>query len=219
MKETISNVHPYPKEVRDTIQNGVKKVDDSIKERLFFVEDTIENGVKNTELKMFLWREVVEDIIQNGVKDVQEIYENTLNSTLFEINCKKAIKKGVKYVFEGKMQAYLVNDVIEDGVKEVEYYDGDAEVLVNEAIENGVKHIDYSILGSVYQKDHNVTTLDFTSKLEDTIKNGVKEISSVDCEYPRTTINVISNGVKYMMSGSEFKNKQVEDIIKYSEKL
>jgi len=196
VKETISNVHPYPKEVRDTIQNGVKKVDDSIKERLFFVEDTIENGVKNTELKMFLWREVVEDIIQNGVKDVQEIYENTLNSTLFEINCKKAIKKGVKYVFEGKMQAYLVNDVIEDGVKEVEYYDGDAEVLVNEAIENGVKHIDYSILGSVYQKDHNVTTLDFTSKLEDTIKNGVKEISSVDCEYPRTTINVISNGVK-----------------------
>jgi hypothetical protein len=241
VKETISNVHPYPKEVRDIIQNGVKKVDDSIKERLFFVEDTIQNGVKetkglgpsevtekeinstiqngvkNTELKMFLWREVVEDIIQNGVKDVQEIYENTLNSGLFEINCKKVIKKGVKYVFEGKMQAYLVNDVIEDGVKEVDYYDGDAEILVNEAIENGVKevmdgtmqpflindvlrdgikHIDYSLLGSIYQKDHNVTTLDFTSKLEDTIKNGVKEISSVDCEYPRTTINVIKNGEK-----------------------
>jgi len=26
-------------------------------------------------------------------------------------------------------------------------------------------------------------------------------------------------GVKYMMSGSEFKNIQVDDIIKYSEKL
>ena len=112
-----------------------------------------------------------------------------------------------------------VKDTIQNGVKEVEYYDGDAEILVNDAIENGVKHIDYSILGSVYQKDHNVTTLDFTSKLEDTIKNGVKEISSVDCEYPRATENVIKNGVKYMMSGSEFKNKQVEDIIKYSEKL
>ncbi len=196
VKETISNVHPYPKEVRDIIQNGVKETMINYADNVVNVEDTVQNGVKNTELKMFLWREVVEDIIQNGVKDLQEIYENTLNSTLFEINCKKAIKKGVKYVFEGKMQAYLVNDVIEDGVKEVEYYDGDAEVLVNDAIENGVKHIDYSILGSVYQKDHNVTTLDFTSKLEDTIKNGVKEISSVDCEYPRTTINVISNGVK-----------------------
>jgi len=218
VKETISNVHPYPKEVRDIIQNGVKKVDDSIKKRLFFVEDTIQNGVKNSQSFDGESLKLVEDAIQNGVKetrtmvadriplikkvfqngvkDVQEIYENTLNSGLFEINCKKAIKKGVKYVFEGKMQAYLVNDVIEDGVKEVEYYDGDAEVLVNDAIENGVKHIDYSILGSVYQKDHNVTTLDFTSKLEDTIKNGVKEISSVDCEYPRTTINVISNGVK-----------------------
>ena len=47
----------------------------------------------------------------------------------------------------------------------------------------------------------------------------MKEISSVDCEYPRATINVINNGVKHMMSGSEFKNKQVEDVIKYSEKL
>ena len=138
-----------------------KIVDDSIKERLFFVEDTIENGVKNTELKMFLWREVVEDIIQNGVKDLQEIYENTLNSTLFEINCKKAIKKGVKYVFEGKMQAYLVNDVIEDGVKEVEYYDGDAEVLVNEAIENGVK---YMMSGSEFKNN----------QVEDVIKYSVK---------------------------------------------
>lgn len=43
-----------------------------------------------------------------------------------------------------------------------------------DAVKYGVKHIDYSILGSVYQKDHNVTTLDFTSKLEDTIQNGVK---------------------------------------------
>ena len=110
----------------------------------------------------FISEDIIEDTIQNGVKNVQEIYENSLNSVLFEINCKKAIKKGVKYVFEGKMQAYLVNDVIEDGVK---------------------------------------------------------EISPVDCDYKRTTTNVIKNGVKYMMSGSEFKNNQVEDIIRYSVKL
>jgi len=180
--------------IENTIQNGVKDVKESVFSG--FVGDAIKNGVKNTELKMFLWREVVEDTIQNGVKDVQEIYENSLNSALFEINTIKAIKKGVKDVFDGKMQAYLVNDVIEDGVKEVEYYDGDAEILVNEAIENGVKHIDYSILGSVYQKDHSVTTLDFTSKIENTIENGVKEILSVDCDYNRTTRNVIKNGVK-----------------------
>jgi hypothetical protein len=219
VKDTRPSIRIREKRVEDATQNGVKHMTSGEFISEDIIEDAIQNGVKHAQFDNDYTKEYVGDIIQNGVKDVQEIYENTLNSGLFEINCKKAIKKGVKYVFEGKMQAYLVNDVIEDGVKEVEYYDGDAEVLVNDAIENGVKHIDYSILGSVYQKDHNVTTLDFTSKLEDTIKNGVKEISSVDCEYPRTIINVISNGVKYMMSGSEFKNKQVEDIIKYSKKL
>ena len=109
----------------------------------------------------FISEDIIEDTIQNGVKNVQEIYENSLNSVLFEINCKKAIKKGVKYVFEGKMQAYLVNDVIEDGVKEVEYYDGDAEVLVNEAIKSKVKEI-LSV-----DCDYNRTTTNV-------IKNGVK---------------------------------------------
>lgn len=179
-----------------TIQNGVKDTLTNYAKNTVRVEDTIQNGVKHAQFDNDYTKEYVGDIIQNGVKNVQEIYENTLNSTLFEINTIKAIKKGVKYVFEGKVQAYLVNDVIEDGVKEVEYYDGDAEVLVNEAIENGVKHIDYSILGSVYQKDHSVTTLDFTSKIENTIKSGVKEILHVDCDYNRTTTNVIKNGVK-----------------------
>ena len=127
------------------------------------VNKIISDGVKRTEWNgSDLPTGKVEDTIQNGVKDVKEIYEYSLSSAIFEINCKNVIKKGVKDVFEGEIQAYLVDDVIEDGVKEVEYYDGDVEVLVNDAIENGVK---------------------------------------------------------YMMSGSEFKNNQVEDVIKYSVKL
>jgi len=98
--------------------------------------------------------------------------------------------------------------------------DGTMQVfLISDIIKKGVKIVDYHILESMEQKDHSVTTLDFTEKIKDTIENGVKEISSVDCEYPRATINVINNGVKHMMSGSEFKNNQVEDVIKYSEKL
>jgi hypothetical protein len=171
--------------IEDTIQNGVKDMWCIERTNTFDVEDTIQNGIKNTQsfdgkslklvnkiisdgVKRTEWNGSdlptgkVEDTIQNGVKDVKEIYEYSLSSAIFEINCKNVIKKGVKDVFEGEIQAYLVDDVIEDGVKEVEYYDGDVEVLVNDAIENGVK---------------------------------------------------------YMMSGSEFKNNQVEDVIKYSVKL
>ena len=76
---------------------------------------------------------------------------------------------------------------------------------INEnTIQNGVKDVKESI---------------FSGFVGDAIRNGVKEILNVDCDYNRTTTNVIKNGVKHMMSGSEFKNIQVKDIIKYSVKL
>lgn len=191
VKETISNVHPYPKEVIDIIQNGVKET-------------------KTMEVDRI---PLIKKVFQNGVKEV-EFYDGDA-----EILVNDAIENGVKEVMDGTMQVFLISDIIK----------------------KGVKIVDYHILESMEQKDHSVTTLDFTEKIKDTIENGVKEISSVDCEYPRATINVINNGVKktyslsedlqhevddtimmgvkYMMSGSEFKNNQVEDVIKYSEKL
>jgi len=138
----------------------------------------------------FISEDIIENTIQNGVKDVKE--------SVFSGFVGDAIKNGVKNT---QLRMFLWREVVED------------------TIQNGVKQIDYSILGSVYQKDHSVTTFDFTSKIENTIKSGVKEISPVDCDYNRTTTNVIKNGVKHMMSGSEFKNNQLEDIIRYSVKL
>ena len=192
-----------------------KIVDDSIKDRIFFVEDAIQNGVKKTYKKKITRLNEVEDTIQNGVKNSQSFDGESLKLV------EDAIQNGVKHTEDGEWLDgdERFEDIIKDGVKNAQFgYLRDPWVIKN-IIQNGVKHIDYSILGSVYQKDHNVTTLDFTEKIKDTIENGVKEISSVDCEYPRATENVIKNGVKYMMSGSEFKNNQVEDIIKYSEKL
>jgi len=138
----------------------------------------------------FISEDIIENTIQNGVEDVKE--------SVFSGFVGDAIKNGVKNT---QLRMFLWREVVED------------------TIQNGVKQIDYSILGSVYQKDHSVTTFDFTSKIENTIKSGVKEISPVDCDYNRTTTNVIKNGVKHMMSGSEFKNNQLEDIIRYSVKL
>jgi len=196
----------------------------------WYEDKFIFNVVKNDEA--WLSHTIVDNVIDNGVKDIIDGLYRPVEDT---------IQNGVKETKTMEVDRIpLIKKVFQNGVKEVEYYDGDAEILVNDAIENGVKEVmdgtmqvflisdiikkgvkivDYHILESMEQKDHSVTTLDFTEKIKDTIENGVKEISSVDCEYPRATINVIKNGVKYMMSGSEFKNNQVEDVIKYSEKL
>ena len=202
--------------IEDTIQNGVKQIKNEASERYqsyhhkWTIDSVIQEGVK--EIIDGLYRPV-EDTIQNGVKETKTMVADRIPLI------KKVFQNGVKEVeyYDGDAEI-LVNDAIENGVKEV--MDGNGQVfLVSEVIRKGVKIVDYHILESMEQKDHSVTTLDFTEKIKDTIENGVKEISSVDCEYPRATENVIKNGVKYMMSGSEFKNKQVEDIIKYSEKL
>ena len=148
---TIPTYNELENVVEDTVKNGVKKVDDSIKERLFFVEDAIQNGVKRVELD-YEGHTRIGDTIQNGVNVISWAHPIANHSN-------------------------QVDDIIQNGVKEVEYYDGDAEVLVNDAIENGVKKVDHQILESMEQKDHLVTTLEFTKKIRDTIENGVKEIS------------------------------------------
>jgi hypothetical protein len=217
-----------------------KIVDDSIKDRIFFVEDTIQNGIKDTRSSRHIQKIRVEDATQNGAKEVKSVYirsslgvgdaiqygvkETMINYADNVVNVEDTVQNGVKQiknVLDSKYQSYhhkwTIDSVIQEGVKEVEYYDGDAEGLVNDAIENGVKEVmdgtmqvflisdiikkgvkivDYHILESMEQKDHSVTTLDFTEKIKDTIENGVKEISSVDCEYPSATINVINNGEK-----------------------
>ncbi len=199
--------------VDDIIDNGVKETDKSYSNYRLCVENAIQNGVKHTFDRWGYDRNEVEDTIQNGVKNMTRA--DFISDDIIE----NAIQNGVKNIMEREWKySGHIENTIQNGVKEV--MDGTMQVfLISDIIKKGVKIVDYHILESMEQKDHSVTTLDFTEKIRDTIENGVKEISSVDCEYPRATENVINNGVKYMMSGSEFKNIQVEDVIKYSEKL
>jgi hypothetical protein len=169
-----------------------KIVEDSIKERLFFVEDTIDNGVKRTDYFGEHEDYEIEDIIENGVK------ETTGNINNREGSVENTIQNGVKnsQSFDGK-SLKLVEDVIQNGIKDTKSMCGKRGGRVGNTIENGVKHIDYSILGSLYQKDHNVTTLDFTSKLENTIQNGVKHCEDGDwLDGDERFEDIIENGVK-----------------------
>jgi predicted peroxiredoxin len=129
--------------------------------------------------------------------DVMKFFNNKMDDT---------IQNGVKYINRCEfISDDIIETAIQNGVKEVEYYDGSAEVLVNDAIEKGIKET----RGWAF----NMRQI----SVEDTIENGVKDSKGID--FNEDIDDVIENGVKYMMSGSEFKNNQVEDIIKYSEKL
>ena len=60
---------------------------------------------------------------------------------------------------------------------------------------------------------------DLEQEVDYAIYEGVKEVLPEKINQEFWVDETIKEGVKYMMSGSEFKNNQVEDIIKYSEKL
>jgi len=132
-----------------------------------------------------------------GSEYIKKWYEDKY---MFKPKIKEIHHVDVMKFFNNKM-----DDTIQNGIKEVDYYDGSAEVLVNDAIEKGIKET----RGWAF----NMRQI----SVEDTIENGVKDTEGID--FNEDIDDVIENGVKYMMSGSEFKNNQVEDIIKYSEKL
>ena len=176
--------------VDNIIDKGVKQTE--LSKRDFFPKDVLQNGAKEVKSVYIRSSLGVGDAIQYGVKKTYKKKITRLNEV------ETTIQNGVKnsQSFDGE-SLKLVEDAIQNGVKNTQWgYLRDPWVIEN-TIQNGVKHIDYSILGSLYQKDHNVTTLDFTSKLEDTIKNGVKHCEDGDwLDGDERFEDIIENGVK-----------------------
>ena len=175
-------------QVEDTIQNGVKHTIQHDQDVLLLVEDTIQNGVKHTALKRLDPSYRVEDAIKNGVKEVKEVSEFSLVSEIFKVNSKRVIQKGVKYTSSGSGKPYWVvedtvqnevkktsdrplgieleciNDIIQNGVKSVDFAYNCVDNSVEDIIKNGVKYVDFAFdLG--YYGDTTV---------EDIIENGEK---------------------------------------------
>jgi len=112
------------------------------------VEDTIQNGVKEVEKGSWFNALYAEDVIQNGVKETYECFNGTT----------------------------LIEDIIENGVKHVEDGDWlDQDERIDDIIESGVKETKHRLIESYEQKDHQVTTLEISQNIKNTIKNGVKE--------------------------------------------
>ena len=197
--------------VEDTIQNGVKHTE--LSKRDFFPKDILQKGVKETKsLQMHLKKSIkdaiqkgvrmtkstiisqdskVKDTIQNGVKDVRTPGVGDLESTMDFMNENNTLDV-----------QKLLDDVIQNGVKEAKENRLSRTISVISTIKNGVKHVEDG------------DWLDQDERIDDIIENGVKELKvwkSNRCEEhgyfelvdgiptytPMTQVkDVLENGVK-----------------------
>jgi hypothetical protein len=160
--------------VEGTLENGVKKTDPLHFHRPFLVKDTdngssdkklgdindiIQNGVKEIyEYKGF--RGDVKDVIQNGVRDTQ--YSEYENQSWINGVIKKGVKETKSDDFN--VSQFFCEEVIDKGVKETKYHMSKLRVDAYKVIDIGVK-----------ETSHVDVMKFFDNKMEDALKNGVKE--------------------------------------------
>jgi tartrate dehydratase alpha subunit/fumarate hydratase class I-like protein len=125
VKETELHKGVRPSSVEDVIQNGVKETIGTLRRTSEWgVDDIIQNGVKNTYSDKvpneYDWSDEftkeVEDTIQNGVKHTFPLIIEKSDAV------RDIIQEGmkVKDTFKGNFkQAFMVNEVINDGVKDI----------------------------------------------------------------------------------------------------
>jgi hypothetical protein len=226
IKNAIEFGGQQPPNVDKTIKNGVKDIGHFDMDDNIIAEDVIENGVK--EVKSVYLRSClgVGDAIQNGVKDTI----GTLRRTLLGVD--DIIQNGVKDTGARHLRINRkVDDVIQNGVKEVktpgvgdlvstvEWMDENntynVPELIDEVIQNGVKEVKHKMAESYQQKDHMVTNSIITEDINYAIENGVKETYTYPTMDDIEIEDTIQNGVKVIMSGSEWYHQdEVDNLVK-----
>ena len=153
-----------------------------------WVEDTVINGVKDTKPNERLWQAYVEDTIQNGVK--RTVPESIDDSFAIE----DTIQNGVKHTDSlGWKCGFYIEDTIQNGVKHTISKDQPLTTFVEDTIQNGVKETKISPTHTEYGD-----WLDGDERLDEIIKNGVKETNSTNfpngnCGYIK---EILRKGIK-----------------------
>jgi hypothetical protein len=218
VKDTKTSMSYQTFSVEDTIQNGVKEtnptnfaaVDEAIQNgvkdtklgapnnRDYFIKDTIENGVKLTNSSLQIDGScVIENVIKEGVKYTGGIG----NPNWMGNKVEDAVKNGVKHTcFAMERNQQHVDDTIQKGIKNTysdilpKEYDWSDQFDVQEVIDNGVKHTEYG------------DWEDGDERLDDIIRNGVKETLSSVYPIERVVEKVVEVGVLETKSMDEWVN-------------
>ena len=102
----------FDNKMEDALENGVKLTGRIHKDYTEVVEYLIENGVKETKGHGFEQQNIIDDIVKDGVKETKTPGNGDIRST-------------IEWVEENKSNSYtkMIDDVIDNGVKEVVSYD------------------------------------------------------------------------------------------------
>jgi predicted transcriptional regulator len=237
--------------VEDTIQEGVKHTEDMVHISKETVENTIQNGVKYTIDEKSTFRYVVEDTIKNGVKEttpsgylgsieMKGKIVHQIESPKQNNEVEDAIQNGVKETrFQKSSNLYRIEDtrtlwgksgdegvveyIIQEGVKNTEWYSGNSYGEVEDTIQNGVKdikqgtHLPIHLVEDTIQNGVKDIIDPFwvdPVRIKDAIENGVKETKENRLIRTISVISTIKNGVKHVEDGDWLdQDERIDDII------
>jgi len=178
----------WPDEIDEVLENGVKETN-HVDVMKFFdnkMDDVIENGVKETfdfmEQNISEWQ--VDEVIDNGVKETNHIKNNVRETKQFEEHLSgtidEVIKEGVKetktpgngdiastaeWMKENNSTSYpkMIEDVIENGVKETLLSGSWNNDKMDKVIENG-KLVSGTFVGGKRQKEDVESVIGYGTK-------------------------------------------------------
>jgi hypothetical protein len=203
--------------VENVVRNGVKDTKDSLLGSKLQVEDTIQNGVKHTLDRLNRATAKVEDTIQNGVKHTEEwVFPRSSRDIKMAIEFGGQQPPNVEKIITGSYPAqFVIKDIIQSGVKDTGARHLRINRKVDDVIQNGVKEIKHKMAESYQQKDHMVTNSIITEDINYAIENGVKETYAHPTMDDIEIEDTIQNGVKVIMSGSEWYHQdEVDNLVK-----
>lgn len=166
------------------------------------IDDAIERGVKKIRKAHMKTDWSVEDTIQNGVKETY-LSENSLSKGI-EYTIENGVKETKSDDFN--VSQFLCEEVINKGAKETNSWN---ESIIGDLNQNGC--IDNVINNGVKETNHVDVMKFFNNKMEDTLKNGVKETKQKKNSYLVLDTSgrelileshlVVRDGVKKTLSG------------------
>jgi len=191
VRSTLKYRYPTPKTLESIIQNGMKDTGRRGLPPPPLVESIIQNGVINTNWSCLPKKSSVDDTIQNGVintfgvdVDLNHLVENTIQSGVKHIEPggylgSIEMKGKIVHQLESPKQNEEVEDVIENGIKEVKELPDQSGELKG--------YSDY------YHRQEDIT-YPHTKTVNDVICNGIKKTNwrKVD-NHPTYVDNVMSN--------------------------
>jgi hypothetical protein len=186
------------------------------------VEDVIENGVKRISKYENRPQSHIDYVIQNGVikiEDKPHDYPHTVARVVKEtkgINgihgSQVAIEKGVKITVHSPLdRKTLVEDTIENGVKETGPEINITEGEIDDIIQDGIK---LTTTNLPLSKDDGQIT-----EIEDVITNGIKETKQEPSQRTWMSGVVVESGIKETKHGIHFFEDTTENVIKHGEKI